>query len=96
MYIIQNLAEHLAKINSHRAERGQSPIRPSKWADFIPGAKQVWFTACLPKARTGVVEGMADKAKALELLAAVNQALKQHGMATIPASAITEANTVKC
>lgn len=90
MYAIRDLNVHLRKINEHRAERGLSTIRPSKWADVISGTKQVWFTACLPKARTGTVEGMADQAKVLELLACVNKSLTNHNLATIPASDIVE------
>lgn len=90
MYMIQNLAEHLAKINSKRAAAGDPLIKGNKWADFIPGTRQVWFTMCLPKARTGAIEGMPDKDKALELLAAVNGALKKCGLSTIQTSAIIE------
>ena len=90
MYAIQNLGEHLAKINMKRAENGAPPIKLSKWAGTIDGAKQVWFNACLPKAKTGVVDGLPDKDKALELLAAVNKSLKLHGLGTIPAAAIVE------
>lgn len=90
MYAIQNLDEHLAKINTKRAENGLQPIKATKWAGAIEGARQVWFNACLPKAKTGSVDGLPDKDKVLELLAAVNKLLKVHGLATIPASAIVE------
>jgi hypothetical protein len=90
MYEIQNLAKHLAEINTKRAEAGDAPIKLTKWADAIKGAKQVWFAACLPKPKTGVIEGLPDKDKALDLLAAVNKSLKIYGLGTIPATAIVE------
>ena len=90
MYAIKNLGEHLAKINMKRAENGAAPIKASKWAGTIDGAKQVWFNACLPKAKTEIIEGLADKGKVLELLAAVNKSLKIYGLDTITAAAIVE------